>query len=302
VNLKAVGLLSPGDMGHVVGEVLIKNGMPVLTCLKERSERTRLLARKAGIGSLPDYDVLLQKTDLILSILVPAVAEEVAVKIAEIVKERNVDIVYVDCNAISPNTGRRIGEIMSDSGVRFVSASIIGPPPKRSGTTRFYVSGPNVKDFEELVNFGLDVRNIGFDVELAKGIKMVYGALTKGFSAISTELLMAARKMGLYEVLVEEFKLSQVEFYGRMKRSVPIMPSKSRRWVGEMEEIAETFRSLNMTPKIYQGAAEMYRLVGGTSLADETPENMDRSRTLTQVISMLVDDVKDQFLPKSRGM
>ena len=122
---------------------------------------------------------------------------------------------------------------------------------------------------------------------------MVYGALTKGFSVISTELLMAARKMGLYEVLVEEFELSQVEFYGRMKRSVPIMPSKSRRWVGEMEEIAETFRSLNMTPKIYQGAAEMYRLVGGTSLADETPENMDRSRTLTQVISMLVDDVKD---------
>lgn len=302
MDIRAVGLLSPGDMGHVVGEVLIKNGMPVLTCLKERSERTRLLARKAGIGSLPDYDVLLQKTDLILSILVPAVAEEVAVKIAENVKERDVDIVYVDCNAISPNTGRRIGEIMSESGVRFVSASIIGPPPKRSGTTRFYASGPNVKDFEELVNFGLDVRNIGFDVELAKGIKMVYGALTKGFSAISTELLMAACKMGLYEVLVEEFKLSQVEFYGRMKRSVPIIPSKSRRWVGEMEEIAETFRSLNMTPKIYQGAAEMYRLVGGTSLADETPENMDRSRTLTQVISMLVDDVKDQFLPKSRGM
>jgi 3-hydroxyisobutyrate dehydrogenase-like beta-hydroxyacid dehydrogenase len=293
VNLKAVGLLSPGDMGHVVGEVLIKNGVPVLTCLKERSERTRLLARKAGIDSLPNYDALVQKTDMILSILVPAVAEEVAFKIAKIVKKRNVNIVYVDCNAISPEKGSRIGAIMSESGIRFVSASIIGPPPRCSGVTRFYASGPNVKDFEELIDFGLDVRNIGLDVELAKGIKMVYGALTKGFSAISTELLMAARKMGLYEFLVEEFELSQAEFYGRMKRSVPIMPSKSRRWVGEMEEIAETFESLNMTPKMYQGAADMYRLVGGTSLADETPENMDRSRTLTQVISILVDEVKD---------
>ena len=46
MNIKAVGLLSPGDMGHVVGEVLIKNGMPVLTCLKGRSERTKLLAKK----------------------------------------------------------------------------------------------------------------------------------------------------------------------------------------------------------------------------------------------------------------
>ena len=47
MDSKPVGLLSPGDMGHVVGRVLIENGMPVVTCLAGRSARTRKLAEIA---------------------------------------------------------------------------------------------------------------------------------------------------------------------------------------------------------------------------------------------------------------
>ena len=36
-----VGILSPGDMGHTVGGVLRQNGLRVITCLKDRSQRTR---------------------------------------------------------------------------------------------------------------------------------------------------------------------------------------------------------------------------------------------------------------------
>jgi len=50
------------------------------------------------------------------------------------------------------------------------------------------------------------------------------------------------------------------------------MPAKSRRWVGEMEEIAQTFAAVGLTPKILEGAADMYRFVGQTTLADRTPE------------------------------
>ena len=44
--LKTVGLLSPGDMGHIVGNVLVTHGLRVITCLQGRSERTRTLAEK----------------------------------------------------------------------------------------------------------------------------------------------------------------------------------------------------------------------------------------------------------------
>lgn len=42
-----------------------------------------------------------------------------------------------------------------------------------------------------------------------------------------------------------------------------------------------------MTPKTYQGVAELYRFVGSTSLADETAEDMDPNRNLRQFIKLL---------------
>jgi len=291
MTLQAIGLLSPGDMGHIVGQLLLGHGLPVYTCLKNRSERTRGLAKKAGIKDLPTYEELVRETDMILSILVPSEAENAARSVSEALGKVGKTMVYVDCNAISPATSQKINTIIKNAGSKYVDASIIGPPPKKMGTTRFYASGPDVKPFEALTNYGLDVHPIGAKIGQAKGIKMVYGALTKGLAAISTQLLIAAWKMGLYNDLIEDFMKSQIELYKWMERSVPRMPNRSRRWIGEMEEISKTFNALGLTPKIYEGAADTYRFVGRTKLADETAETVDLDRTLEQVIETLANEM-----------
>ena len=68
--LSTVGILSPGDMGHTVGNVLRENGLRVITCLNGRSQRTRQLAEKAGIVDVPTYPQFVTEADLILSIMV----------------------------------------------------------------------------------------------------------------------------------------------------------------------------------------------------------------------------------------
>jgi len=68
------------------------------------------------------------------------------------------------------------------------------------------------------------------------------------------------------------------------------MPTEVGRWVSDMEEIAKTFGELALTLKIHQGVrgvAEVYRFVGSSSEAEETPETPDRGRTLAQVIEEL---------------
>ncbi len=287
--LRAVGLLSPGDMGHVVGRVLQDHGMPVLTCLEGRSERTRVRAKKAGIEEIPTYGQLVRRVDLILSILEPAQAEKVARTVAQALNQTGEQVGYVDCNAIAPATAQSIGEMIRKTGSRFADAGIIGPPPNREGTTRFYTSGTDVQEFEVLGSYGLDVRVVGTKIGQASGLKMTYAALTKGTAALSMELLVAARRMGLYEMLVEEFQLSQTEPYASLKQRLPEVPTKARRWVGEMEEIAKTFRDLGLTPKTYQGAADVYRFVGKSALADETGETRDKDRTLAEMIEILAE-------------
>jgi 3-hydroxyisobutyrate dehydrogenase-like beta-hydroxyacid dehydrogenase len=287
MSLETVAILSPGDMGHAVGKLLKSNGLRVITCLQNRSERTRQLAQQAQIENVVSYRALVEEADILLSIMVPAQAAAAARLVSVAVAQVGSDLVYADCNAISPQTTQYIGHKVSEAGGRFVDASIIGGPPRAPGTTRFYASGPHVTLFEELGAFGLNVVNLGPAVGLASSIKMCYAALTKGLAALSTELLVASYLLGVSDGLLREFQNSQPQLLERMERGLPNMPAKSRRWVGEMEEISKTFAGVGLTPAMLSGAADMYRLVGDTELADRNPEDTDPPPPLEEMIAAL---------------
>ena len=290
----AVGILSPGDMGHTVGNVLRQNGLRVITCLQGRSQRTRQLAEKAGIIDVPTYPEFVTEADLILSIMVPAQATSAASAVAEALQQTDATLTYADCNAIAPQTVRKLGDIITSAGGTFVDASIIGPPPRTPGATRFYASGPDLNLFSELNDYGLDVRALGEEIGLASAIKMCYASLTKGLTALCTELLTAASVLGVSEALTAEFQLSQSALFERMERGLPSMPPKARRWIGEMEEISATFAHVGLTPNILTGAADMYRFVGDTHLADLPPEARDEFPTLAGLIEILAKNLKSE--------
>lgn len=292
--LSTVGILSPGDMGHTVGNVLRENGLRVITCLTGRSQRTQQLAEKAGIVNVPTYSQFVTEADLILSIMVPAQAMSAASAVAETLQQVDTTLAYTDCNAIAPQTVRKLGDIITSAGGTFVDASIIGPPPRTPGATRFYASGPDLDLFSELNNYGLDVRALGAEIGLASAIKMCYASLTKGLTALCTELLTAASVLGVSEALTAEFQLSQSALFERMERGLPSMPPKARRWIGEMEEISATFAHVGLTPNILTGAADMYRFIGDTHLADLPPEARDEFPTLAELIKILADNLKSE--------
>ncbi len=292
--LSTVGILSPGDMGHTVGNVLRQNGLRVITCLEGRSQRTRELAEKARIVDVPTYPQFVTEADLILSIMVPAQAMSAASMVAEALQKVDTTLAYADCNAIAPQTVRKLGEIITSAGGMFIDASIIGPPPRTPGATRFYASGPNLDIFSKLNNYGLDVRALGEQVGLASAIKMCYASLTKGLTALCTELLTAASVLGVSEALTAEFQLSQSALFERMEKGLPGMPPKARRWIGEMEEISATFAHVGLTPNILTGAADMYRFVGDTHLADLPPEARDEFPSLAGLIEILAKTLKSE--------
>jgi len=290
---KTIGLLSPGDMGHTVGGVLHANGLRVLTCLQGRSERSRALAAEAGIEDVPSLEDLVQQADILLCILVPASALPVAQEVAAAIRAIGSSLLYVDCNAVAPNTVRAVGETITAAGGQIADVGIIGPPPKGPGT-KFYVSGPGAAEFSELGVYGLDVRVMDGDVGQASGLKMCYGALTKGLQALSTELLVAAKLMGIEETLRAEQRETMADVLAWVEGMTPAMPPKAYRWVGEMEEIGACFAALGMTPSILNGAADMYRLVAATAIGKESPETRDRSRDLDGVVAALAEALQEE--------
>src|SRR2546427_2638256 len=271
-------------MGSAVASTLREHGATVRTCLEGRSARTRSIAERDRLEVVPTLADLVLGSHVILSIVPPASALDVARAVAAAIRATGARPLYVDCNAVAPSTVRAVAATV---GGDVVDVGIIGAPPGAGGQsppTRFYASGPHA---ERLDLPGLDVRPIGEEVGTASALKMCYAALTKGFTALATELLVAAQLQGVAEELAAEIDTSQPTQGEIMARQIPRVPSVAHRWIGEMEEIAKTFAELGLTPRILEGAAEMYRFAAASPLGAERPETRDRSRGMRETIAAL---------------
>ena len=288
-----IGIISPGDMGHALGAVLVQHGLRVLTNLQGRSPRTVALARQAGITDVGDDAALVREADMLLSVLVPAQAHAFAERIAAAMRATGCTPLFADCNAISPRTALSIERLLREVEAEVVDVGIIGAPPRAGrAETRLYASGPGAEKLAVLNEYGLDVRVIGPQVGQASGLKMCYASLTKGLTALATQALTAGQVLGLSETLIGELRESQAELFRWFERQVPRMPPKAYRWVGEMEEIARTFADLELPPQMLEGAAALYRLVEQTELGTETPEERHRGQSLAEVTALLAEALK----------
>ncbi len=271
-------------MGHGVGKALVGRGFDVITCLAGRSQRTRDLAESAGFRDVPSLEDMVVRADLIMSILVPAQAVRVAKEVADAMRTTGTPRPFADCNAVSPRSASAMASIIGAAGGDYIDAGIIGGSPARGAVPRLYTSGPRASLMDELDGKDILVRDLGPGVASASGLKMCYAAMTKGTNALRVAMLTAAETLGLYDELIAELAESQGQALAAMESGIPGLPANAGRWIGEMEEIAETFETAGVTPGFHQGAAEVFRLLDSTPFAAESPEAIDNTRTLRETI------------------
>ncbi len=290
MKIENVGLMSPGDMGQAVAMQIKAKGLNVYTALEQRSERTRVLAREAGITDVGTVARLVAECDVVLSIMNPGAAVDFAREASDALRASGRQTLIVDCNAIAPDTVREIAGLVEQAGGRFLDAGIIGPPPRGKAKTDLYVSGPGAADLEQLAGPQLVVHVIGEGIADASALKMCYGALNKGTQALWLEVLIAAERLGVAGILEQQLQQSQADRYSWALSQFPILPPKAYRWVPEMLEISKTLGAAGITPKVFEGAADIYRFVAGTSLGKETPENRDKAREGKEVVRLLAQE------------
>jgi 3-hydroxyisobutyrate dehydrogenase-like beta-hydroxyacid dehydrogenase len=269
---QTIGILSPGEMGAAVGAVLHASDLEVLTWIEERSTTTRQRAEAAGISTVPTLASLVERCDLVLSILAPAHARALAQTIGNAARTSGNTTTLADCNAIAPRTVKMIEADLGGSGVTFLDAGIIGGPPRTDYAPRFYVSGPSAPLLEALDGRGIEVINVGSVTGRASAVKMCYAAMTKGTTALRTALLVAAQRLDVYDDLVAEFAYSQGDALAAAEHDTQRLSNVAARWVGEMEEIAQTFDSVGVTPDFHTGSAWTFREVATADIKTQNPK------------------------------
>jgi 3-hydroxyisobutyrate dehydrogenase-like beta-hydroxyacid dehydrogenase len=294
MTIGTIGLVSTGDMGHAVGQTLREGGFRVVTALEGRSERSRTLAAKGGIEDIGDLASLVTVSDLVMSVMPPAAAAGFATDVAALMTSTGAKPLFADCNAIAPATSQKIANIIGGVGGDYLDGGIMGMPPGRKNPPRLYVSGERPERLQILERPDLIVRTLDGGVGRASAIKMCYAALNKGGMTLEALVMIGAAQLGLSAELHRELTDAQPQMLTRIAGHVPWLAADADRWAGEMLEIARTFADVGLTPRIHEGAADIFNLLAQSSLASETRETADRSRTLEEAVEAFAASLSDR--------
>jgi 3-hydroxyisobutyrate dehydrogenase-like beta-hydroxyacid dehydrogenase len=235
-------------MGAAVGSALLGNGHDVLWASQGRSPETERRAGEARLRDVGSVGALLAEADVVFSIVPPHAASAVAADAVGLVG------LFVDANAVSPATVRGLPP------ARLVDGGLIGPPPLEPGTTRLYLSGDQADAVAPLfAGSPLEARVLDGGIGAASALKMAYAAWSKGTAALVLAIRDVARATGVESPLLAEWGESAPELRARLARAEQAADTKGWRWIGEMEEIADTFAAAGQPDGFHRAAAQVYR-------------------------------------------
>ncbi len=242
-------------MGISIAASAHNGGHAVYWASEGRSASTRMRAEQQGLRDAGTLAHLCATCTLIVSVCPPDAAEA----LAQAVTAQHFAGLYVDANAIAPQRAQRMGERLAAAGIAFVDGGIIGGPAWKPNSTWLYLSGPQAQEVADCFAAGpLEARVIGAAIGKASALKMCYAAYSKGTTALLCAVLGAAQQLGVRENLFQQWAQDGAGLAEQAGPRAQAVTAKAWRFVGEMEEIAATFRAVNMPGGFHDAAAEVY--------------------------------------------
>jgi 3-hydroxyisobutyrate dehydrogenase-like beta-hydroxyacid dehydrogenase len=279
-----VGILSPGAMGSALGARLREGGARVVVALDGRSARTRELAVAAGLEDVGSLDALAREASVVLVVVPPEAAQSAASALAGSVGDARPLVVELD--AVSPATTSRVADVLAAAGLELVDGSISGPPPRRAGTTRIYLSGARADEVASLPATGVERVVVGDALGAASAVKMCTASVYKGRVALLLQALRTARAHGVVEHVVDDLAAAGIVERDELGRALGVASAKAWRYVAEMEQIGETQAAAGLSPDLFRALAVLYSELAERPFAD-APERVPADVSLVDVLDRL---------------
>lgn len=259
----SIGFLHPGAMGATLATVAKGNGFTTCWFAEGRSRLTRDRAMRAAMTEVPNLSALCHQSDTIVSICPP----HAALDVARLVAEHDFRGIYIDANAISPLHAQEIDRIIASAGGQFIDAAVVGPPPAQNTDTILYLSGgPRQEIPIYFVCSGLKIIDLGEEVGRASSLKMCHSAMGKSQLAMLLATLAGAESLGVRHELLElwSIRADTASLTRNMSENFRRL-GKAWRFVGEMDEVADTFASVGLPGGFHIAASDIFSRLSGLS-------------------------------------
>ena len=253
-----VALFHPGAMGSRVGGELVAAGHEVRWLRAGRSDVTIARARTERLTAAADIGELLDGADVVLSLLPPQSAVEVAISVAG----QGFSGTYVDANPVSPGTLATVRRTVEVGGATLVDAGMVGPPPGEGQRTSIYLAGDSSRAAQvEALFTGTRVTPVfaGTTIGQASAAKAAYALFNKGRMILASLAGDLADAHGVRHLLAAEADRPGAELLGELTELRDGLAEVGWRWGPEMDELARSLTDAGLDPALAEAFAAQLR-------------------------------------------
>jgi 3-hydroxyisobutyrate dehydrogenase-like beta-hydroxyacid dehydrogenase len=267
-----VGVLHAGELGASVGALLRGRGVRVVTTVEGRGAATTQRTREAGMVVLGSLNEVVREADVLLSLVPPAAAAEVAAAYCEHAQVAPAGALYVDVNSVGPELAAAMARMVENCGREFVDAAINGLAKNLATGGTLYLSGRRASDVARLFEGAMRVRVLGDEAGKASSMKMLLSGLSKGVCALVTELALLAESRQMAPEMVEAMSELYPGIWALVERMLPTYSKHAARRADEMRELERTATAAGLQPCVIRAVARLHEMLADASLEELPPQ------------------------------
>lgn len=189
---------------------------------------------------------------------------------------------YVDLASATPESKRRAAKLVSERGCEYVDGAVVGTVVVSDHCVPILASGPGAERFRRLGEAdGLRVQAIDGPPGAAATVKLLRSTYLKGRDALIAQLMLAARRHGLEEVVVRSIDGpgERVPFGELVERVLCSLAVHADRRSEELGDASHVLEEAGLDPSLARKGAQVLRDLAALGLADafggERPSEAD---------------------------
>lgn len=195
---------------------------------------------------------------------------------------------YLDCNSCAPGTKREAADVIDGAGARYVDVAVMAPVRPALHRTPLLLSGdPAGAAIEVLSQLGMNAKAVAGEVGSASSIKMIRSIMVKGLEALVAECVLAGRKAGVDEIVLDSLEASYPGFNWRERAAYMlerIMVHGVRR-AAEMREVVLTVEQLGLEGAMAAASVGWQERIGGLGLTVRSDDYRELADAIVRRLS-----------------
>lgn len=225
--------------------------------------------KQASVKLMTSEKDVLKEVD-ILFIAVPADKTfEVSTTIKPHIQK---ECMYIDITAANPTVKQKVWENIREKGVKFVDVAMMGPLVVYKHKVPILASGNGTEEFiNYMERFGMNISKVSDTPGDASAVKLIRSIYTKGVSALLFEMLEAANKFDVENLVIDSLSetLDTKSFKETMNRLVTGTSVHALRRSNELEGTIAMLDSLNINSEMSKAARDKLKSIADTNIKEK---------------------------------